>query len=129
MKPLTLEAIAEHPVITYDEAFTGRSHIDAAFAKAGLAPDIVLTAIDADVIKTYVEVGLGIGIVASMAFDATRDQSLELLDAGHLFEPNTTRLGVRRGSFLRSYTMEFIRLFAPELDERELDSIGEPVAV
>ena len=74
--PLTLEAIAEHPIITYDHAFTGRSHIDAAFARAGLAPDIVLTAIDADVIKTYVEVGLGIGIVASMAFDAVRDQTL-----------------------------------------------------
>lgn len=128
-QPLTLEAIAEHPVITYDQAFTGRSHIDAAFAKAGLAPDIVLTAIDADVIKTYVEVGLGVGIVASMAFDAARDQALELLAAGALFEPNTTRLGVRRGSFLRSYAMEFIRLFAPGVSERDLESVFEPATL
>lgn len=129
VKPLTLEAIAEHPVITYDEAFTGRSHIDAAFAQAGLAPDIVLTAIDADVIKTYVEVGLGVGIVASMAFDPARDQSLELLDAAHLFEPNTTRLGVRRGSFLRGYATEFIRLFAPGVNESDLKAVFEPAAL
>lgn len=126
---LTLEAIAEHPVITYDEAFTGRSHIDAAFATAGLAPDIVLTAIDADVIKTYVEVGLGIGILASMAFDPGRDQALELLDAGHLFEPNTTRLGVRRGSFLRGYATEFIRLFAPGVNENDLKTMFEPATL
>ena len=124
--PLTLEAIAEQPIITYDHAFTGRSHIDAAFARAGLAPDIVLTAIDADVIKTYVEVGLGIGIVASMAFDAVRDQTLIKVDTADLFEPNTTRLGVRRGSFLRSYTTEFIRLFAPGVTEGDLRAVFEP---
>lgn len=125
---LTLDAIAEYPIVTYDEAFTGRSHIDAAFLRAGLAPDVVLTAIDADVIKTYVEVGLGIGIVASMAYDAARDQSLELLDSRHLFEPNTTRLGVRKGSFLRGYMLEFIRLFAPGLSADDLASLAEPRA-
>jgi LysR family cys regulon transcriptional activator len=120
LSPLTLEAIAEYPIITYDEAFTGRSHIDEAFAAAGVTPDVVLTAIDADVIKTYVEVGLGIGIIASMAFDATRDQNLRLLDGGHLFAPNTTRLGVRRGRFLRGYALQFIRMFAPGISETEL---------
>lgn len=124
-RPLTLEAIAEFPIVTYDEAFAGRSHIDVAFAQAGLAPDVVLTAIDADVIKTYVEVGLGVGIVASMAYDASRDNSLALLDANHLFEANTTRLGVRRGSFLRAYMIEFIRLFAPDLPAAELNVLSE----
>ena len=128
VRPLTLEAIAEHPIITYDQAFTGRSHIDAAFAGEGLAPDIVLTAIDADVIKTYVEIGLGIGIVASMAFDAARDQSLVMLETGELFEPNTTRLGVRRGSFLRSYATEFIRLLAPAVGEGDLQSVLDPAS-
>jgi LysR family cys regulon transcriptional activator len=118
--PLTLEAIAEYPIITYDEAFTGRSHIDEAFALAGVTPDVVLTAIDADVIKTYVEVGLGIGIIASMAFDAARDQNLRLLDGGHLFARNITRLGVRRGKFLRGYALQFIRMFAPGMSEAEL---------
>jgi len=120
VKPLTQEAIAEYPIITYDEAFTGRSHIDEAFAAAGVAPDVVLTAIDADVIKTYVDVGLGIGIIASMAFDATRDQTLRLLDGAHLFASNTTRLAVRRGKFLRGYALQFIRMFAPTMSEAEL---------
>lgn len=120
VKPLTLEAIAEYPIVTYDEAFTGRSHIDAAFNAAGVTPDVVLTAIDADVIKTYVEVGLGIGIIASMAFDVQRDQNLRLLDGGHLFAGNTTRLGVRRGKFLRGYALQFIRMFAPGMSEAEL---------
>ena len=118
--PLTLEALAEYPIVTYDEAFTGRSHIDAAFAAAGLAPDVVLTAIDADVIKTYVDVGLGVGIVASMAVDARRDVGLTILDAGHLFESNTTRLGLRRGVFLRAYTYRFIEMFSRQLDEEKV---------
>ena len=118
--PLTLEALAEYPIVTYDEAFTGRSHIDAAFAKAGLAPDVVLTAIDADVIKTYVDVGLGVGIVASMAVDPRRDVGLTMLDAGHLFESNTTRLGLRRGVFLRAYTYRFIEMFSRQLDEEQV---------
>lgn len=117
---LTLEAVAEHPIITYDEAFTGRSHIDAAFNRAGLTPDVVLTAIDADVIKTYVEVGLGVGIVASMAFNPERDRDLALLHVENLFEENTTRLGIRRGNFLRGYTVEFIRMFAPAISESDL---------
>jgi LysR family cys regulon transcriptional activator len=114
-RPLTLEAIARYPVVTYDFAFAGRSQINKAFEKRGLAPNVVLTALDSDVIKTYVELGLGIGILASMGFDAKRDRGLHALDASHLFESSTTRLGIRRGAWLRSYAYDFIELFAPRL--------------
>jgi len=114
-KPLTLEAIARHPVVTYDFAFAGRSQINKAFEKRGLAPNIVLTALDSDVIKTYVELGLGIGILAAMSFDAKRDRGLHALDASHLFESSTTRLGIKRGAYLRGYAYDFIERFAPRL--------------
>jgi LysR family cys regulon transcriptional activator len=114
-KPLTLEAIARHPVITYDFAFTGRSQINRAFEKRGLTPNVILTALDSDVIKTYVELGLGIGILAEMGYDAKRDRALVKLDASHLFESSTTRLGVKRGAWLRGYVYDFIELFAPRL--------------
>ncbi|MEI2679986.1 MAG: CysB family HTH-type transcriptional regulator [Burkholderiaceae bacterium] len=113
--PITLEHLARHPIITYETGYTGRAHIDDAFAKAGLAPDIVLSAMDADVIKTYVELGMGVGIVASIAFDAERDRTLHALDARHLFEINLTRLAVRRGTWLRGYVYAFIEAFAPTL--------------
>ncbi len=119
---LTLEALAEFPIVTYNEGFTGRPKIDKAFADAGLAPDVVLSALDADVIKTYVEVGLGVGIVASMAFDAERDRGLRLLDARHLFAINTSRIAVRRSSYLRGYAYRFITLCAPELTETVIRS-------
>ena len=115
MKPLTLEAIAQYPVVTYDFAFAGRSQINRAFEKRGLAPNVVLTALDSDVIKTYVELGLGIGIMASMGFDPKRDRGLHALDASHLFESSTTRLGIKRGAWLRGYAYDFIELFAPRL--------------
>jgi LysR family cys regulon transcriptional activator len=105
---LTLQALAEHPLITYHAGYTGRPRIDATFAEAGLAPDVVMSALDADVIKTYVEVGLGVGIIAAMAFDATRDSGLKSLDASHLFPPNTTRIAVRRGHYLRGYAYRFL---------------------
>jgi hypothetical protein len=89
--------MAEHPVITYHEGFTGRARIDETFAKAGLTPDIVMSALDADVIKAYVELGLGVGIVASMAYDPNRDQGLRMLASSHLFEENVTRIAVRKG--------------------------------
>ncbi len=114
-KTLTLESIARYPVVTYDTAFAGRSRINRAFERKALAPRVVLTAIDSDVIKTYVELGLGIGIIARMAFDPQRDQGLRLLDADHLFESSTTRIGLRRGAYLRGYVYEFIQLFAPHL--------------
>ncbi|MEK6735671.1 MAG: CysB family HTH-type transcriptional regulator, partial [Pseudomonadota bacterium] len=103
LKKLTLEAINQYPIITYDFAFTGRSKINQAFENLGLTPNVVLTAIDSDVIKTYVELGLGIGILAQMAFDARRDKSLRSIDASHLFEPSTTRIGISRSSYLRGY--------------------------
>lgn len=113
--PLTLEQLVQHPIITYEQGFTGRAHIDEAFAREGLTPDVVLSAMDADVIKTYVELGMGVGIVASIAVDAERDRHLRLLDAGHLFEVNLTRLGLRRGAWLRGYAFHFIESFAPTL--------------
>jgi LysR family cys regulon transcriptional activator len=115
--PLTLEALAEQPLITYHEGYTGRARIDAAFAKAGLAPDIVMSALDADVIKTYVQVGLGVGIIASMAFEPQRDQGLTLLDASHLFPANTTRLALKRGHYLRGYAYRFLQECVAELNE------------
>lgn len=112
---LTLAAIADYPIVTYHEGFTGRGRIDAAFAQAGLAPDIVLSAIDADVIKTYVELGLGVGIVAAMAFDARKDAGLALIPAEHLFPAQTTRIGIRIGAYLRDYAYRFVELLAPQL--------------
>ena len=116
LKKLTLEAIAAYPIITYDFAFTGRSRINQAFDAEGLVPNVVLTAIDADVIKTYVELGLGIGILAQMAFEPKRDKHLRSIDASHLFEPSTTRIGISRNSYLRGYVYDFIEIFSTHLD-------------
>jgi len=116
---LTLEAVAEYPLVTYVFGFTGRSQLDAAFGSRGLTARVVFTAVDADVIKTYVGLGLGVGIVASVAFDPDKDEGLVALDASHLFEYSTTKIGFRRGSFLRAYMYDFIELFAPHLT-REL---------
>ncbi|HET6321592.1 MAG TPA: CysB family HTH-type transcriptional regulator [Hyphomicrobium sp.] len=115
-EPMTLEKIAAWPIITYDAGFTGRPHIDAAFQAAGIEPDIVMTALDADVIKTYVELGLGVGIIASMAYDGSRD-SVKLLASKGLFARNTSRIAVRRGRYLRGYAYKFIELCSPELTE------------
>jgi LysR family cys regulon transcriptional activator len=112
---LTLQKLARHPLITYDFAFIGHSRIVRAFEAARLAPNIVLNAIDADVIKTYVEFGLGIAILPAMAFDRRRDRALRAIDARHLFEPNTIHVGVRRNQYLRGYTYAFIEMFAPQL--------------
>jgi len=113
--PLTLERLSQFPIITYNPGYTGRTHIDEAFNKAGIEFDLVITAMDADVIKTYVGLGLGVGIVASIAFDDERDRELRAIDARHLFEINLTKLAVRRGSFLRSYVYDFIETFASSL--------------
>jgi LysR family transcriptional regulator, cys regulon transcriptional activator len=112
--PLTLEAIARYPIVTYDFSFTGRSQINAAFIAKGLQPNVVLTALDSDVIKTYVELGMGVGIVAQMAWDPVRDKDFDRIDAAHLFAASTTRLALRRGVYLRGYVYEFIALFAPK---------------
>jgi LysR family cys regulon transcriptional activator len=130
VKPLTLEAIAEWPIITYHEGFTGRPAIDSTFAKAGLAPDIVMAALDADVIKSYVGLGLGIGIVASIAFDHDRDDGLRLLESKHLFPLSTSRIALRRGRYLRGYAYRFIELCAPALTEAHVRKVAavEPSA-
>jgi len=114
-KKLTLAKIAQYPIITYDFAFSGRGKINAAFEAANIQPNIALTAIDADVIKTYVELGLGIGILAKMAFIPERDKHLRMMDAGHLFKSSTTRVAIRKNEYLRGYTYDFIELFAPHL--------------
>ncbi len=125
--PLRLEDLAEHPLITYDVGFTGRSHIDAAFVEAGLAPDIVLTAMDSDVIKQYVALGMGVGIVASMAFDHGRDKGMRAIEASHLFAPNVTRLAVRKGAYLRSYAYHFIERFAQGYTRSDIEKALQAV--
>lgn len=122
---ITLADIAAHPVITYTFGFTGRSKLDQAFAAHGLRPDVVLTAVDADVIKTYVRLGLGIGIVATMAWDPKQDGDLVLISAEHLFEPSTTHIGFRQGMFLRGYMYDFIAQFAPHLTRELIDEVSE----
>jgi LysR family cys regulon transcriptional activator len=114
-KRLTLKKLAQYPIITYDFAFTGRNKINQAFHEAGIEPNIALTAIDADVIKTYVELGMGIGIVAQMAFIPDRDRHLRMIDAGHLIQPSTTRIAIRKNQYLRGFGYHFIELLAPQL--------------
>ncbi|MBA1145520.1 HTH-type transcriptional regulator CysB [Ectothiorhodospiraceae bacterium WFHF3C12] len=116
VRPLTLEAIAQYPLVTYVFGFTGRSKLDKAFSQAGLNPEVVFTATDSEVIKTYVALGLGVGIMASMAYDPERDHAITALDASHLFEPSVTNIGFRRGTYLRGYMYDFIEIFAPHLD-------------
>lgn len=116
VEQLTLDDLAKYPLITYDRAFSGRSHIDEAFDKHRIVPDVILTAMDADVIKTYVELGMGVGIVASMAFNAQRDLELASRDVSHLFGANITRLAFRKSSYLRAFVLQFIEMFAPDID-------------
>ncbi|WP_374336945.1 CysB family HTH-type transcriptional regulator [Methyloversatilis sp.] len=115
VKPLTLEAIAEWPLVTYDFSFTGGSRVNQTFAERGLKPRVALSAIDADIIKTYVALGLGVGIVAQMAFDPEQDRGLRAVDCAHLFDPSTTRIGLHRNAWLRGYTYAFIEAFASSL--------------
>jgi LysR family cys regulon transcriptional activator len=122
---LTLKDIAEHPIVTYVFGFTGRSKLDEAFQNEGLQPKVVFTATDADVIKTYVRLGLGIGIIADMAHDELQDPDLVALSASHLFAPSTTMIGCRRGTFLRGYMYDFIELFAPHLKRELIDQAFE----
>ena len=122
MQPLTLAALAGYPLITYDATFTGRSRIDRAFERQNLRPNVMLTAIDSDVIKTYVALGLGVGIIAEMAFDPARDEALAAMPVSHLFEGNTTRVGFRRDIWLRGYEYDFIELLAPQLTRRMVEA-------
>lgn len=121
LSELAISDVAKHPLVTYVFGFTGRSKLDEAFMEHGLAPKVVFTAADADVIKTYVRLGLGVGIVAKQAYDPDVDEDLVALDASHLFKPSTTRLAFRRGTFLRGFMYDFIELFAPHLTKDLVD--------
>lgn len=128
VKQLTLEQVADYPLVTYVFGFTGRSQLDQSFAAKGLKPDVVFTAADADVIKTYVRLGLGVGIIATMAYEAERDSDLVCLDASHLFPSSVTRIGIRRGSFIRGYLYRFLEMFAPHLHRSLVDeAMASPV--
>ncbi|PAV26997.1 transcriptional regulator CysB [Tamilnaduibacter salinus] len=120
-KPLRLEDVAEFPLVTYVFGFTGRSRLDEAFREKGLTPNVVFTAADADVIKTYVRLNLGVGIIASMAFDPEKDPDLVALDAKDLFAPSVTKIGFRKGTFLRGYMYDFIQRFAPHLTRERVE--------
>lgn len=120
LEKITLEDLTQFPIITYHPSFTGRSQVDHAFLQANLEPDIVITAMDADVIKTYTVLGLGVGIVSSVAFSPERDLSLALIPAGHLFGSNVARIAVRRGHYLRDFAYDFIERLAPGLTESTL---------
>jgi LysR family cys regulon transcriptional activator len=122
LKSMTLEDIAAYPLITYDAAFAGRNKIDQAFARRALKPDVVLEAIDADVIKTYVELGMGIGIIAGLAYNPTRDVNLKDIPAGHLFGMNLSRVALKEGAYLRSYVFTFIELLAPSLTRKMVEN-------
>ncbi len=115
--PLNLEEVAQFPLVTYVFGFTGRSRLDEAFQVGGLQPNVAFTATDTDVIKTYVRLGVGVGIIAHMALDTVQDADLVALDASHLFEPSITHIGFRKGTFLRRYMRDFITAFAPHLDD------------
>jgi len=122
---LTLQQIAEYPIVTYHEGFTGRSVIEKSFRDAGIKADIVLSALDADVIKSYVKLGMGIGIVASVSVDEHRDPGIRKLDCSHLFAENTSRIAVRKGHLLRRYAYQFIEMCSPNLNEKSIRSLAE----
>jgi LysR family transcriptional regulator, cys regulon transcriptional activator len=128
LSSVSLENLAAYPLITYDVGFTGRGHIDDAFRQAGFNTDIVLTAMDSDVIQQYVSLGLGVGIVASMAVEHNLAAGLVAVEATHLFAPNVTRLAVRRGAYLRTYMVDFILQFAPQLNRADIESAVKPGA-
>jgi LysR family cys regulon transcriptional activator len=119
----TLAQLAEHPIITYSFSFSGPSSLLEVFAKAGVTPNIALTAWDSDVIKAYIRAGFGIGILADLAIDGTEDADLRVRDATHLFPAHTTWVGFRRGTLLRSYMYEFMTLLAPHLTRRQVQQL------
>jgi LysR family cys regulon transcriptional activator len=121
---ITIETLAEYPIVTYVFGFTGPSSLQQIFARAGLTPRVALTARDADVIKTYVRLGLGVGIVASMAVDPREDGDLVAIDASHLFPAHMTWAGFQQGALLRGYMYDFLQQLAPHLTRRLVDRAG-----
>ena len=126
---LTLQDIADYPIVTYVFGFTGRSRLDDAFQAVSLTPNVVFTATDTDVIKTYVRLGFGVGIIASMAYDESQDSDLVRIDASHLFASSVTHIGFRRGTFLRRYMLDLIQSFAPHLEARTVSQAQECATV
>jgi LysR family cys regulon transcriptional activator len=125
LQSISIEDVAKYPIVTYVHGFTGRSELDKAFAQAGKEPQIVFTATDADVIKTYVRMELGIGVLASMAYNSEEDPDLVAIPASHLFEASTTKIGFRRGTFLRTYMYDFIESFAPHLTREKVQQAAQ----
>jgi LysR family cys regulon transcriptional activator len=123
-KPVSLEAIARFPIVTYDATFAGRTAIDKAFAARGLTPEVALSALDSDVIKSYVSLGLGVGIISQRAYREGKEEGLVAIDTAHLFPAQVTRIAYRRGAYLRAYAVEFIRLFAPRLAPADLNALA-----
>ncbi|QUJ66360.1 HTH-type transcriptional regulator CysB [Photobacterium sp. GJ3] len=120
-KEITIHDLAAFPLVTYVFGFTGRSELDNAFNRSGLTPRIVFTATDADVIKTYVRLGIGVGVMASMAIDPATDHDLVAIDASHIFDASTTTIGFKKGTFLRTYMYDFMERFAPHLTRNVVD--------
>lgn len=121
--PLTLEKLSEYPLVTYIKGFTGRQQFDNAFESKNLTPNIIFTASDADTIKAYVRMELGVGIIASLAYDIDTDSDLVSIDASHLFEPTVTKIALKRGVTIRNYMYEFIKLFSPHLTDHLIDQV------
>ena len=128
-RPVTLKDLTQFPIVTYDFSYAGYSAVSQAFESEGLAPNVVITAIDADVIKTYVELGMGIGLLAEMAFEPSRDIYLKYIDVSHLFESSTTMVAIRKGAYLRSYMYDFIEYFAPQLTRDVVEAEMNPTGV
>ena len=120
VKDINLNHLATYPMITYDYAFTGSTIVSKVFKEANIQPNIMLTAIDADVIKTYVSLNLGVGLIAEMAFDENKDKNLVSRDVSHLFPTSTTYIGIRQDTFIRGFTFDFIKMFTPHMEENEL---------
>jgi len=120
VEDITLNHLATYPMITYDYAFTGSTIVSKVFKEANIKPNIMLTAIDADVIKTYVGLNLGVGLIAEMAFDENKDKNLVSRDVSHLFPTSTTYIGIRQDTFIRGFTFDFIKMFTPHMEENEL---------
>ena len=120
---IRLQDLAQYPLITYHPSFTGRTRIDQAFAKKQITPRIALEAIDSDVIKTYVRLGLGVGIVAEMAVKESVDQDLVVRSGGSLFGTNVARLAFKRGSYLRNFVIEFALLLNPSLSHESINRV------
>lgn len=119
-QPVSLSTLGRYPLITYRQGITGRSRVDRAFQAAGLKPDIVLSAQDSDVVKTYVKLGLGVGILADQACETEENEDLERLDATHLFDASTVWLGLKRGQLQRNYVWQFLELCNANLSLEEI---------